>query len=791
MRHARTVVCSLLVAIGQQASADNIQFTDATDGSGVEYTGESYGASWGDYNGDGLPDLFVSHHRWAPGLYLNQGNGKFENKRNTVGVFQQFPTRDQHGASWADFDNDGDQDLFVALGSKAPSEFLVNNGSTLVDQTSSFSFDPTPHWQGRTVTWFDFNGDGNLDWAIGTTKQPYHVFRQTVSSQGVRDFVKMDNQAGTTDTKRDNYGQLADVNFDGKPELILQSETQNFPHKIYGTATLPFTDLTSLMPGTPISNDSTFADFDGDLRQDALIVSGKVRLNGGEIVDSNHLQAQIIANNANESSVSFQATGDVTFVLHWSARSVSRTYIGANGQHPPLPPDGQPITFTLSPNDPNVVGIMPHSSTDPNSVYVGYTPATQTWQLINVSGNSMTGDDGDWSYIYLYASSTGTVSNIVVSPLQAGDKPRTPVLMANPTGNQWVSRTIAAGLNTKVSCVSVAAADFDNDMDVDLYLVCRNAVSNAQDILYENIGGGVFQAVTGAGGAPGPVGIGVGTGDSVVAADYDVDGFVDLFQTNGLALFPIAPFSTGGPDKLYHNAGTLDGSNHWVELDLSGTTSNRDGIGAIVTVTAGGVPQRQERNGGMHRWSQNDKRLHFGLASNTSSNIEVRWPSGNFTTYTNVAADHLYRASEDGSIVEVTLGQPTDSPCGPPTYNKATDRALFIWKNCGTDTWQVRVTPGGGPWVVYKGDVQSDQNFTSVTGFSIEANDTLDTSNPSKITYSLGVGTTSEDGFDFKFPAGANVCFNLTAPTNLPVYLGLDRVQMTVPFDLATLGACN
>ena len=360
--------------------------------------------------------------------------------------------------------------------------------------------------------------------------------------------------------------------------------------------------------------------------------------------------------------------------------------------------------------------------------------------------------------------------------------------MANPTGNLWVNRTKAAGLNIPVSCVSAAAADFDNDMDTDIYLVCRNAVSNAQDILYENTGGGIFTAVSGAGGAPGPLGIGVGTGDSVVTADFDVDGFVNLFQTNGLALFPETPFSTGGPDKLYRNAGIANGSNHWVELDFAGTTSNRDGIGAIVTVTAGGKAQRQERNGGVHRWSQNHQRLHFGLASNATADIEVQWPSGALTTYSNVPADHLYRVSEDGSITQLAVGQPALSPCGPPTYNKATDRALFIWKNCATDTWQVRVTPGGGSWVVYKGDVQSDQNFTSLTGFSIEANDTLNVSDPSKIVYSLRGRRHQRRRLRLQVPGRRCGLFRSPGPDRLAgISRAFRRRPMSVPFDLGSL----
>ena len=124
------------------------------------------------------------------------------------------------------------------------------------------------------------------------------MHRQTVDQSGVRDFLKQTGQVGLSQIKTDHYGQLADLTFDGKPELILQSESQNFPHRIFGIGTVPFTDLTSLLPGTPITNDSLFADFDGDLRQDALVVSGKVRLNGGEIIAPNRIEAQIIADNA-------------------------------------------------------------------------------------------------------------------------------------------------------------------------------------------------------------------------------------------------------------------------------------------------------------------------------------------------------------------------------------------------------------------------------------------------------------------------------------------------------------
>ncbi len=58
----------------------------------------------------------------------------------------------------------------------------------------------------------------------------------------------------------------------------------------------------------------------------------------------------------------------------------------------------------------------------------------------------------------------------------------------------------------------------------------------------------------------------------------------------------------------------------------------------------------REQNEGYHRWSQNQRRLHFGLANNTTVNLTVEWPSGASDTYNNVAAGHIYIATENSGI---------------------------------------------------------------------------------------------------------------------------------------------
>jgi len=141
--------------------------------------------------------------------------------------------------------------------------------------------------------------------------------------------------------------------------------------------------------------------------------------------------------------------------------------------------------------------------------------------------------------------------------------------------------------------------------------------------------------------------------------------------------------------------------------------------------------------------------------------------------------------------VTVSVVDNAPSPCGTPAQSPGTEAAVFVWKNCTTGIWSMRVTAGGGS-KTYNGSVDSSQPFSSVTPVSIEASDTLNyTTDPSHIVYALTTTSTYQDGFNFSFPASADVCFNVNLPAGATVYVGGARTVVGIPFSLATLGACS
>ncbi len=99
-------------------------------------------------------------------------------------------------------------------------------------------------------------------------------------------------------------------------------------------------------------------------------------------------------------------------------------------------------------------------------------------------------------------------------------------------------------------------------------------------------------------------------------ADFDNDGDLDAFFLN-----------IDQPSILLRNDG--GNRNNWIMLDLVGTKSNRDGLGAKITIRAGDLIQADEKKSGTSYLSQNDFRLHYGLGHRTKvDEVIIKWPSG-------------------------------------------------------------------------------------------------------------------------------------------------------------------
>jgi len=92
---------------------------------------------------------------------------------------------------------------------------------------------------------------------------------------------------------------------------------------------------------------------------------------------------------------------------------------------------------------------------------------------------------------------------------------------------------------------------------------------------------------------------------------------------------------------------------NWMLLKLVGTKSNRDAIGARVTVWVAGHEQTQEVRSGGGYISQSDFRLHFGLGSASKVDaVEIRWPSGLVERLENIAVNRIVKIREGAGIVE-------------------------------------------------------------------------------------------------------------------------------------------
>ena len=232
--------------------------------------------------------------------------------------------------------------------------------------------------------------------------------------------------------------------------------------------------------------------------------------------------------------------------------------------------------------------------------------------IVADSFGAMAGDvdnDGDLDFMQ-------TATTIGGSDIGENTLPQRTTLFLNLGNEQFLDVTEGFGLQT-LNAVAVGFGfffDYDNDADVDLFF--------GEGLLsfFENMGDDTFIERPFESGLAGLEALG----------DFNGDGFVDVL--NGRA--------------FHHNAGN---DNHYLSIDLVGTESNRDGIGAVVFATTGDTRQRRDLIAGTG-WTQDELLIHFGLGQETSvDQLEIRWPSGQIEFIDNIPADQRIRIIEGRS----------------------------------------------------------------------------------------------------------------------------------------------
>lgn len=201
------------------------------------------------------------------------------------------------------------------------------------------------------------------------------------------------------------------------------------------------------------------------------------------------------------------------------------------------------------------------------------------------------------------------------------------------TNDSAVSRI--AGACARYHSWAGVFGDYDLDGHLDLYM-SNGAVNRLEahpDLVFLGDGRGRFRNVTEMAGdwvKTKYVSRGVARGD------FDNDGDLDLLVGN-LNSRPV----------LLRNDTPRRGR-HWISVQLVGASSNRDAIGAIVSVKVGPHTMNRLRTSGGSYLSQHDSRLHFGLGGHgTVDLLEVTWPGGTRQTMSNVPADRLVTIRED------------------------------------------------------------------------------------------------------------------------------------------------
>ncbi len=595
----------------------DFQFTDRLDESGITFrhystpdSGKYYqpnhydhgnGVLVGDVDGDGRYDLYFVSQLGRNELWRNLGDGRFEDITASAGV--GLDDRLCASAAFADVDNDGDPDLYVTTVRMGNVLFENDGTGTFRDVTEAAGLDYTGHSSG--ATFFDFDNDGALDLFL-TNVGTYTTDIRTPEGyfQGRGSWITTGPPAW-----RENpfFGQK-------NPELTELS--------ILYRASAPgrFEDVSADvgLREAGWAGDATFADVDGDGRYDLYVLN---------MQGDDHFYRNAESGFEEQTARYFPKTpwgtmgvkffdfdndGDQDLILTDMHSDMSREVTPGLEKYKSILMDDV-TEAELQGGDNNVFG---------NAFYENLGDGR--WQ----ERSDELGVENYWPWGLSVGdiNADGWSDILITSSMNFPFRYGINSMLLNNRGQKFLDSEFLLGLEPRTALTKRPWYDPEQPWNATkrpwFELQCSGA-----DIRHPLCSGRGGQLTV----------FGNTGSRSSVIFDLDDDGDLDIV-TNEF---------NDSPQFLISNLSERT-SVHYVEVELTGTTSNRDGLGARVTVSAGGRDLVQVNDGKSGYLSQSSMPLYFGLGEAARiDRITVEWPSGGSQTVTEgLALDSLIEIVE-------------------------------------------------------------------------------------------------------------------------------------------------